>query len=919
MSPADAWSDFGIRKRSKDRKHGEPFPLPRLSGHRRRESASCSLARRVDGAFKALNDLAAVPFSAADSHLPLTQSQEWIMNDVWRRVEKFGDQPLDLEEQAVLSGLASKANLYTGEAAHLADFDMQRIKILQRRRPVLPARGLLPEQAGAFLDHFGELIEKSVSELEAERDCQEVVEPYWDPRLRRDRSLRYEFYAALARAGLLTFRRRRKGRVGFFTVKKKDGWQRLIVDARVANAHHRRPPTTRLSTASGFADLDFVMEAMGGQGPVVELAAPAMSAGDVGDCFYNFSLESLASWFCTDDHETVGELKRMGFEIGSLFDDCLQDFAEPADDEDVFFAFRGMCMGWSWALFFANSIVAHQSSLGSGLGEDRFILDKRPAPTVLPGAPAIGVYVDNVNVVGVGATEVNSIMDSIAGRFEQLGIPFVVTDRAGASPSIETLGLEFDFSQGCVVRNTRLRAWRLWLATRGMAKRQRLSGELVRVWLGHVNFYFAIARPCLSVLSSCYRFASQNLGRRAVVWPNVRKELREVMGLIFMVEHDLLSERSPLVHLGDSSMFGFSLMSTVATDAEIKKELEVKEKWGFIQGRSLEVKPSEGGPLHQDFMGHQAETTAATRTKYAESLIRKLEETGAARLRQQQCQLFGPPKSVEPTLMEAIRHPPVSSCWHTPGRWTLIQAAPWKDQNEHINPKEARVCLMGLRRWSRSSTHFGKIVFSMSDNMVSVLAFEKGRSSSASLNRLVRRACAYLIGCRMSWRLRHIRTQYNPADRPSRLFDPKPQPSLPTDCPPPLCGHHAMSSFEQGRVGEQFGRDGRGTQEFRGEEAWELFSGSGNLTKQLVRRGFRMLCPMDVLHGAHHDLTHPAVQQVVVGRIKYGRLWYVHMGTPCTVWSIARHNIKNVKAARLKERIGVQLATFTARVAWCYA
>ncbi|CAE7246456.1 unnamed protein product [Symbiodinium sp. CCMP2592] len=274
-----------------------------------------------------------------------------------------------------------------------------------------------------------------------------------------------------------------------------------------------------------------------------------------------------------------------------------------------------------------------------------------------PGSPAIGVYVDTVNVVGVGATEVNAIMDSVADRFEQLGIPFVVTDRAG-----------------CAVRNTRLRAWRLWLATRGMAKRQRLSGELVRVWLGHVNFYFAIARPCLSVLSSCYRFASQNLGRRAVVWPNVRKELREVMGLIFMVEHDLLSERSPLVHLGDSSMFGFSLMSTVATDAEIKRELEVKEKWGFIQGRSVDVKPSEGGPLHQDFVGHQAVTTAATRTKYAQSLVHKLEETGAARLRQQQCQLFGPPKSVEPTLMEAIRHPPVSSGWHTPAVETISLA-----------------------------------------------------------------------------------------------------------------------------------------------------------------------------------------------------------------------------------------------------
>ena len=52
---------------------------------------------------------------------------------------------MDLDKQAVLSGLASKANLYT----------YKELKILQRFRPVLPARGLLPDQAGVCLDHFG--------------------------------------------------------------------------------------------------------------------------------------------------------------------------------------------------------------------------------------------------------------------------------------------------------------------------------------------------------------------------------------------------------------------------------------------------------------------------------------------------------------------------------------------------------------------------------------------------------------------------------------------------------------------------------------------------------------------------------------------------------------------------------------------
>ena len=59
--------------------------------------------------------------------------------------------------------------------------------------------------------------------------------------------------------------------------------------------------------------------------------------------------------------------------------------------------------------------------------------------------------------MGRGALAVDSAMGAIADRFESLGIPFEVTDRAG-STKVETLGLEFDFSDGVVVRNKLSRA-----------------------------------------------------------------------------------------------------------------------------------------------------------------------------------------------------------------------------------------------------------------------------------------------------------------------------------------------------------------------------------------------------------------------------------------------------------------------------
>ena len=205
--------------------------------------------------------------------------------------------------------------------------------------------------------------------------------------------------------------------------------QRLIVDARDANAKQKRPPCTQLSTPSRFMDLDFA-DFVDGVGEVMELPAFAMSAGDVGDCFYNFSVAPLASYFCTDDRASVSDLRKLGFNVGPMYDDELGGFVQPSDHEQLWFAFGGMAMGWSWALFLANEVVVHQSQLGSGLAGDRFLCDKVPCPDVRSG-PVVGVYVDNVNVVGASSDQVDATMNGIAQRFAALGTPVEITDPAG--------------------------------------------------------------------------------------------------------------------------------------------------------------------------------------------------------------------------------------------------------------------------------------------------------------------------------------------------------------------------------------------------------------------------------------------------------------------------------------------------------
>ena len=61
-------------------------------------------------------------------------------------------------------------------------------------------------------------------------------------------------------------------------------------------------------------------------------------------------------------------------------------------------------------------------------------------------------------------------------------------------------------------------------------------------------------------------------------------------------------------------------------------------------------------------------------------------------------------------------------------------------------------------------------------------------------------------------------------------------------------------------------------------------------------------------------MTRRTTQLFIFWLISSGVIWYVHFGTPCTVWSRARHNIVNQQRAYQRELVGIALALFTARI-----
>ena len=106
-------------------------------------------------------------------------------------------------------------------------------------------------------------------------------------------------------------------------------------------------------------------------------------------------------------------------------------------------------------------------------------------------------------------------------------------------------------------------------------------------------------------------------------------------------------------------------------------------------------------------------------------------------------------------------------------RWRTTMSWAWKRANAHINELEALAVLMELRRRSRSTRNFDCTYLHLCDSQVAIGVFTKRRSSSRLLQRVITRANALCLASGLFPVFIYVRSELNPADRPSRRFDHK--------------------------------------------------------------------------------------------------------------------------------------------------
>ena len=692
------------------------------------------------------------------------------------------------------------------------------------------------------------------------------------------------------------------------------------------------PPTTRLATPRSYLDLQIPMGDDSDLGWGIE--------ADVCDCFYNFVNPRTASMFGIDHPMSVAQWVQSGWRKIPIFDDDGGCNFTPSDETLVYPVFQGLCMGWSWALFFAQQAV---SFIAAGRIERPIneVRDRMPMPDIQQ-QPCVGVYVDNIAIVGLQQDDVQQAADRVETYFREANIPLAWTSNKPLQV-FETVGMVIDFKRR-IIRNKPSRLWRAFLSGREILKRGRISVKLLERWLGHMTAVFMLAPYGLSCFFHIYKFIADNRDKRAYIWDSVRTEMRLALGVMWLARSSIQFDPIRQVDVGDSSTSAFALLTTFATHNEIRDAVRWREVWRFCAMPDKLKEAVRRGDrqeiinlledLHEPPSDEQGVVRpgipwgAGLMTQYAQWLTETIDDSSWLRTSAIRSQFRAKVRRRIQVDVPALV-PPISDELCRKSRFTLLWRKRWRNSNTHINVKEARVAVSSLKRTARVKQLHNKLKLTLTDNMAGLCALERGRSSSFQLNLVCRSAAAYQFGSGIRWRLRHIETLRNPADEDSRFDKPdkksKTSKPLAGDAVPDEEVHLTQNSSGPclGMMTSPTPSSSSGTsnrqrncnsKNHRKGVFLEIFSGTARLTAAVREAGFACAPAIDILYGSHHDLRRRATQLALLSWIKAGWISVVHLGTPCTVFSRARHCIRDTERAREKERVGLEFAWFTAEV-----
>lgn len=451
---------------------------------------------------------------------------------------------------------------------------------------IVPIREV-SQKAKFYLDAFQEKMLISASEREAlSRDVPpEDLEPYVDPALRAQM---ISLAVRMAQANMLVGVRKVRSTVGLFTVVKKildpaPGSTehrivlRLVFDQRQPNKLWQRPPPVALAGPGAMSSFE-----------VPPGARLAMATGDIPDWYYRLGLSRrIAEWFCLPGvtfPQLIRELKRLG-------DTATMQalLASGADSQGL--GMSALPMGWSWAVFLAQSALQEMVAgavdpWGAIIFEPhRSLIEGAPPPLLSRAEPRLhSEYIDDYCLIiltwAEDLDEVQELARCVRAALEAKGFP-VHKEECGFT--VRTLGHDL----GGDTPRCEAAPEKLWLAIEvlwELAIRGRGVPSVVESTLALTSWLFMTKRPALSIFEETYAWVREHREERhrQELPRMVRRELAAASAILPLVGQNLAIPWHPTALMFDASDWGGGVVSTQATQDELRREGRWAVRGGWV-------------------------------------------------------------------------------------------------------------------------------------------------------------------------------------------------------------------------------------------------------------------------------------------------------------------------------------------------
>ena len=707
------------------RRHADPFPLPmpdatfvderpaaryRQQRLRRRTSRS----RRVREAVTSLNGLACTragaPAPTSSTRTP-TASQHAVLESLEQRVRQFPKDVAVRSDREALLALLKSRGFYDLDSHARGDYDPERVKVPQG---VVRPRELaerISDGAAHYYGNFITEIERSEEELErmAEEGLITPIEPYWDPVLKDNKEARVNFLRRPHALGLGGFCRRIKGKVGMFFCGKKDGMQRLVVDARSPNQQHRRPPSTRLGTGTALTMLDLsdaaALEA--GVNPAeTDYYAAAIDLRDARQLL-PVLVSAAVIVVCVP---VAGARRHLGGQRGVQRGDRRYGARGPRGTPLL--RVRGPPHGVVLGPLFCQNAMELAISRAVPVdtrGYGGLSVDRTPVPGLGPGSPVASVYVDNATLIGLSFKDTQGAY--ARAREELAKVGFIVGDFEEPKKVLSVVGFELDMDRR-ELRHTAGRAWRLYKSLRALRHLGRASAGMMECINGHLVHFFSLWRCGMSAMVHVYRHAEFTPRNTLYRFDRATtKELEILMGLILITSSmDLSAPTMPFAMCSDASDKGSALAATPTSASEVASATRFRERW-----RLQEVGPDfEALRPREAVRSWRPTRVAAPAFSEWAAQIEKHEQKRTLRGRLPRWRR----PLVEVPVVGAV--PMIDAEWCRPERWTCVLRGAWSHPAA-IHVKEAHAEALGLRRASRNVANHGHRLLSLGDSLPALM------------------------------------------------------------------------------------------------------------------------------------------------------------------------------------------------------